>query len=167
MYIGLDISDRAYYREIVAGRDWNVSEFILGRANDKPGFSINRAIRNEQGELLGIVAASFVPSGLDGVLEIHRSEGAGVSLVDHKGMHVHRYPATEHSWEQRNWLKLYPLLEKCTQRERGYRDRRIRAELEPSIWRRSVVRRPRPRGHSFRKGLPRRWISLFSDRRSK
>ncbi|HBZ56789.1 MAG TPA: hypothetical protein DEO88_15410, partial [Syntrophobacteraceae bacterium] len=109
--IGLDVSDRSYYQAVVAGRDWTVSELFLGRVTADPTFVISRGIRNERGELLGVVAAAVASDRLDRVIRIDRSEGAGVSLVDHKGMHVHRYPATEFTWEQRNWLKSYPVIE--------------------------------------------------------
>jgi PAS domain S-box-containing protein len=110
-YIGLDISDRSYCREVMAGRDWAVSELIIGKATGKPAFTIGRGIRNEQGELSGLVAAAVEPDRMGTVLGIDRSEDADVSLVDNKGMLVHRHPATEYSWEQRNWLKLYPVME--------------------------------------------------------
>ena len=110
-YIGFDVSDRSFYREIVAGRDWGVSELIVGKATGKPAFTISRGIRSEQGKLLGIVAASIEPDRLDSVLGVERLKDAGVSLIDNKGMHVYRYPITEYTWEQRNWLRLYPVLE--------------------------------------------------------
>jgi PAS domain S-box-containing protein len=57
-----------------------------------------------------VVAVVLEPNLLDSFLAIPRSGGAGVSLIDNKGMHAYRYPATKYTWEQRNWLKLYPAL---------------------------------------------------------
>ncbi len=111
--IGLDISDRPYFKEIIAGRDWSISELILGRATGKPTFTICRGIRNEQKKLLGVVAAAIEPDHLDSVLGIDRSKEAGISLVDNKGMHVYRYPFIEYTMEQRNWLKHYPMIDDC------------------------------------------------------
>ena len=108
--IGLDVSNRSFYREIVDGREWVVSELFLGRVTGKPLFVISRGIRHERGELAGIVAAAVEPKDLDRVMAIERQRDAGVSLVDHNGMHVYRFPATEYSWEQRNWLGLYSVL---------------------------------------------------------
>jgi len=110
-YIGFDISDRSFYREVIAGRDWHVSELVIGKATGKPAFTISRGIRNQKGELLGIVAASIEPDSLDTALSLYRSSDAGVSLIDHRGMNVYRYPAFNYTWEQRNWLKRYPLME--------------------------------------------------------
>ncbi len=95
----------------MAGRDRYVSELILSKTTGKPGFAISRGIRSEQGELLGVVAAFFDPDSLDHILRIDRSKDAGVSLIDNKGMHVNRYPETAISWEERNWLKLYSVIE--------------------------------------------------------
>lgn len=109
---GTDFSYRSSFREIVSGREWVVSDLILSRTTGEPVFSISRGIRDEKGSLLGIVTAVVVPDRLDRVLAVERTKGAGVSLIDSKGMIVYRHPATEYTWEQRNWLlKTYPELE--------------------------------------------------------
>jgi PAS domain S-box-containing protein len=110
-YIGFNFNDRSYFRNVIEGHDWAVSELIVGRATGKPTFTVSRAIRDEHGELLGVVAASIEPDGLESVLGVVRSKDAGVSLIDNKGMHVYRYPPTTYTWEQRNWLTLYPILD--------------------------------------------------------
>jgi PAS domain S-box-containing protein len=110
-FIGMDVSDREFYREIVAGKDWVVSDLILSKTTQQPSFTISRGIRNERGELLGIIVAGILPAKLDRVLAVKRPGDAGVSLLDSKGMNAYRYPAVQYTWEQRNWLKLYPFLE--------------------------------------------------------
>ena len=109
-FIGMDISDREFYREIVAGKDWVVSDLLLSKTTHQPSFTISRGIRNERGELLGIIVAGILPGKLDRVLGVNRPGDAGVSLLDSKGMHVYRYPATQYTWEERNWLKHYPVI---------------------------------------------------------
>jgi PAS domain S-box-containing protein len=110
-FIGMDVSDREFYREIVAGKDWVVSDLLLSKTTQQPSFTISRGIRNERGELLGIIVAGILPAKLDRVLAVKRPGDAGVSLLDSRGMNVYRYPASQYTWEQRNWLKLYPFLE--------------------------------------------------------
>ena len=110
-YVGFDVGDRSFVRGIISGRDWAISELILGKATGRWAFTISRGIRNEQGKLLGIVAASIEPDRLDSVLGVARSMEAGVSLVDNKGTHVYRYPRADYTPEQRNWLNLYPVIE--------------------------------------------------------
>jgi signal transduction histidine kinase len=109
--IDLNLSDRSYFRAVMEGKDSFVSELIVGKVTKKPAFVVSRAIRTADGALLGVVAAAIEPDRLESVLGISRSEDAGVSLVDNKGMHVSRFPPTEYTWEQRNWLKLYPIIE--------------------------------------------------------
>jgi PAS domain S-box-containing protein len=109
-YIGFDLSDRSFFQKVKHGQEWAVSELIVGRATGKPAFTVSCGIRNEKGALLGVVAASIEPDRMESVLGIPRSGDAGVSLIDNKGMHVFRYPPSTYTWEQRNWLKLYPIL---------------------------------------------------------
>ena len=59
--IGRNYSDRSYFREIVNGREWTVSELVISRATGKPVFGISRGIRDEKGTLLGVVVAMIIP----------------------------------------------------------------------------------------------------------
>ena len=108
-FIGINFEDRDYFREIVSGREWTVSDLLLSRTTGRPSFTISRGIRSDTGQLLGIVVAGILPEQLDHILAIKRSKGGGHALVDRKGMLVYRYPAINHpTWEQRNWLRDYP-----------------------------------------------------------
>jgi len=110
-YVGLDLSEASFLEEIVNGKKWVVSELILRGTTAKPGFTIARGIRNEKGQLLGIVGASIEPDLLDGVLGIERGKGAAINILDSKGMLVFRYPRFYPSWEERNWFKRLPQLQ--------------------------------------------------------
>ena len=107
-FLGMRLGDRDYFRKIVAGQDYVISDLLLSRTTGKPSFTISRGIRDEQGVLLGIVVAGILPERLDEELGIKRILGGGFALVDTKGMMVYRYPAIEATWEERNWLKQYP-----------------------------------------------------------
>ena len=103
-YLGFDFSDRSYFTKVAEGQEWFISELIVGRATGKPSFAISRAVRADNGDLLGVLAASIEPDNLDLPLGFPRSsKGAGISLIDNMGMHVYRFPHTEYTWEQRNW----------------------------------------------------------------
>ena len=108
--IGVNVSDRPFFREIRSGREWVVSEAFSGKVTGQELFVICRAIRSEQGELAGIVAAAILPANLDRIIAIKRYQDAGVSLIDSRGMHAYRFPATNYTPEQRNWLKHYPVI---------------------------------------------------------
>ena len=106
--IGINYSDRSYFREIANGREWMVSELIIAKTTGEPVFGISRGIRDGKGALLGIVVAAIIPEKLDAGLAVERSKGGGHALVDNKGMLVYRYPAINATWEERNWLKRIP-----------------------------------------------------------
>jgi PAS domain S-box-containing protein len=109
---GADASDRSYFRDVVNGREWAVSELIIGKVSGKPTFVISRGVRDNKGNLLGVIFAAILPEKLDAQLAIERGKGGGISLVDRQGMLVYRYPAIDTTWEERNWLRQYPEYEK-------------------------------------------------------
>jgi len=109
--IGTDLTERSYFREISAGQDIVVSDLTLSKKTGGPTFTISRGIRNDGGDLIGIVIAEIAPDELKGVLGIQRSLDASVSILDSKGMLVYRYPVTDYTWEQRNRLAQVPVLE--------------------------------------------------------
>ncbi len=115
--VGRNYSDRSYFREVANGREWMVSELIIARTTGKPTFGISRGIRDDKGALLGIVFAAINPDKLDDRLAVERGKGGGFALVDNKGMLVYRYPAIEATWEERNWLKQFPVLAKILKGE--------------------------------------------------
>ncbi len=109
--IGTDLTERSYFREISAGQDIVVSDLTLSKKTGGPTFTISRGIRNDGGDLIGIVIAEIAPDELKGVLGIQRSLDASVSILDSKGMLVYRYPVKDYTWEQRNRLAQVPVLE--------------------------------------------------------
>src|SRR5208337_3992161 len=109
--IGIDLTEHSDFREIPAGQDIAVSDLMLSKKTGGPTFTISRGIRNDGGDLIGIVIAEIAPDELKGVLGIQRSLDASVSILDSKGMLVYRYPVTDYTWEQRNRLAQVPVLE--------------------------------------------------------
>ena len=107
-FLGINLADREYFKEIVAGREYVISDLLLSRTTQKPSFTISRAIRDEKGLLLGVVTIGILPERLDKALGVERFKGGGFAVVDSKGMLVFRYPVIETTWEDRNWLKQYP-----------------------------------------------------------
>ena len=110
----ISFADRKYFREILAGRECVVGDLVLSRVEKLPFFHVGRAIRDEKGTLLGVVLATIDPEKLDLVLGIERSKNAAVSLLDPQGMLVYRYPHIKQTWEERNWFKSMPILEKSS-----------------------------------------------------
>lgn len=112
--IGIDCSDRSYFRDIINGREWTVGELIIAKTTKKPAFGISRGIRDDKGILQGIVFGVVIPEKLGARLAVERSEGRTFALVDNKGALVFRHPAVDQTWEERkNWLKLFPELKEA------------------------------------------------------
>jgi PAS domain S-box-containing protein len=105
---GQSATDWRHIQDIIGGREWTVSDLIIAKATGDPIISIARGIRDDRGQLLGIVAASIPSDRFDTVLTIERPQGSGHAVVDSKGMLVYRYPWIKPSWEQRNWIKDFP-----------------------------------------------------------
>lgn len=106
--IGLDISDRPYFKEIHSGKEWAVSNLLKLHTTGVLGFVVARAIRDENNAMLGIVVASIQLDRLDRVLTFQRLKKGGFSIVDKSGMLVYRYGTKEMTWEERDWLRRYP-----------------------------------------------------------
>ena len=77
---GESISNRKYFQEIVGGRDWAVGDLVSGKAVKQPIIPIARAVRDEQGQLLGILVATILPDRLDEVLAFERPKEEGMRL---------------------------------------------------------------------------------------
>lgn len=117
--VGMDVSDRDYYRKILSGKDWVVSDLMESRLDGKPIFTISTGIRDEGGQLLGVVLSVVLPEGLDELLGVERSRGGGITLGDSKGMLVYRYPHDENlDWEKRQrYVRSFAIREALEGRE--------------------------------------------------
>jgi PAS domain S-box-containing protein len=115
--VGTDITDRVYFQSILSGREWVISDLILSKNTGKPIFTISRSIRNEQGQLLGMVLAAIDPDLLDDVLALERPKEGGISLIDSEGMLVYRFPRIDVTWEERDWLKSQPFIKTALEGE--------------------------------------------------
>ncbi|MBI4322642.1 MAG: PAS domain S-box protein [Chloroflexi bacterium] len=108
--VGVDIFDRTYFREILGGRDWVVSDLMTGRITGKPIFNVVRGVRDEKGALVGVVMAAVEPGQLGEILGFERRGGGAIVLIDRQGWGVYRYPEIELAWEQRSWGAAVPLI---------------------------------------------------------
>lgn len=108
--VGLDISDRSYFREISAGKEWVVSDLLLSLIAAQPIFTISRGVRDAKGTLQGIVVSVILPDRLREILAIERAGEGAIAILDSKGRAVYRYPEIEWTWEQRGLLNTYPVI---------------------------------------------------------
>jgi PAS domain S-box-containing protein len=105
------------FSRIRAGEECAVTPVFVSSYSGDRVFTVFRGIRDEKGKVLGVVACTVVVDKLDHLMAIKRSRGAGISLIDNKGVHVYRHPRSEYTEEQRNWLKLYPVIEQVLKGE--------------------------------------------------
>jgi PAS domain S-box-containing protein len=111
--IGLDVGDRAYLREVAAGREWALSELIQSRTTGQPIFTISRGVRDKDGNLLGILIAGVNPDELAEMFAVELSREGAITLIDSRGMAVCQYPKMEWDWEARNLLKKRPAVKEA------------------------------------------------------
>ena len=102
--IGHHAGDLDAVRAVVAGRDWAVSDLLPGWAMEAPTLVVARAVRDDQGGLLGVVVATVDPARLGAILPIERAKGGAVAIHDSRGRLVYRYPELDLSWEERDAL---------------------------------------------------------------
>lgn len=82
---GINISDRSYFRQIVSGADWSVSDVLTTRTEREPGFIVATGIRSKKGQLLGVVVSSIDDHKMMSALHIPARQGASFVLFDRNG----------------------------------------------------------------------------------
>jgi signal transduction histidine kinase len=111
--VSRDISDRPYFREIAAGREWAVSNLFQSKTIGAPVFTISRGIRDQSGILQGLVIATVLPEKLNEVYRFERARQSAITIIDRSGRAVFRNPRVEWSWENRDRYKVYPGLKEA------------------------------------------------------
>ena len=109
--IGLEVGDLPYFREVVEGREWVVSDlFWIPSEPGEPVFVVARGIRNQEGALRGIVIAVVEAELLGEVLRVERAGQASDMVIDRQGRIVYRYPEVKMTWEKRSLPDAQPLM---------------------------------------------------------
>lgn len=108
--IQMDLSDRNYVRKIISGEKWVVSDLIISRATGEPIFTISRAIRGNEGKLLGIIVAGVSADKMGDVISLELSKDETITILDSTGTAVYQYPAREWTLEERDLLKNRPAI---------------------------------------------------------
>ena len=107
--IGLEVGDRDYFREILAGKEYVVSDLLISRSTHQEIFVVARGVRDSSGKLLGVAAAAVDPRKLgNNVIPTDRPEKGTILLFDHHGSTIYTRP--EVAVGERNWTKIDPLL---------------------------------------------------------
>jgi PAS domain S-box-containing protein len=81
------VSDRWYFKKVIASGQLSSGEFIISRTRSQPTFSIAYPLKNEGGAIVGAIIVGFLLDSFKDLLE--RAElpaGANFALIDHKGI---------------------------------------------------------------------------------
>ena len=105
--MGINLADRAYIREIMNGKEWALSNLVMGKFWKEPLFGLARGIRDETGRLAGIVIFVMEPAHIGQVFGARDLENRNVVLFDGEGNIVYSHP-TGFSWERRGLMQNRP-----------------------------------------------------------
>jgi len=114
---GINVSDQPYFREIVAGKEWMVSDVLTSQTLGRPIFTVSRGIRGESGVLLGLVVVVVIPEMLDEIMAVKEIGNVTITLVDRQGAIAYRYPRNDEATIGTSVLKRFPDVEKILQGE--------------------------------------------------
>ncbi|MFZ5652166.1 MAG: methyl-accepting chemotaxis protein, partial [Bacillota bacterium] len=105
----LDLKDRSYFKDIMAGKEQAVSEVLISKTNQKPICVVSAPIK-ENGSVRGVIHISMTLDSL-GKLIGETKAGTGYSyIVDEKGRVV-AHPDTQFIAEQKDLSTLPPVRE--------------------------------------------------------
>jgi signal transduction histidine kinase len=91
--LGINISDRPYFKKILAGQDQIVSDLVISYISRSAILTVSEAFRDPDGTLKGVVVAVIDPDKLgERALKLDRPEGARFSLFDSTGAIVYTRP---------------------------------------------------------------------------
>lgn len=79
--IGIDISDRAYFRRIASGQDWTVSQLLACGPTGEPAFIIAHRVERD-GRLAGAIISAVPPESLQNFVLATAVPGVSYSVLD-------------------------------------------------------------------------------------
>ncbi len=82
--VGINISDRQYFRKIAAGADYAVSNLLATRPTGRPGFAIGQRVERN-GRFIGVLFSVISPAALRSFVSITASPEVGYGILDSSG----------------------------------------------------------------------------------
>jgi len=96
------------FREILAGKDWLITNLTRTPAPGTSTFSILQSIRDPSGRLLGVLVTSLDPDRMRPWLAVKRGPTGAIDVVDSSGWLVYRDPwPARIAYQERDWT-VYP-----------------------------------------------------------
>jgi signal transduction histidine kinase len=87
----ISVAGRKYFRDAVRSGMFSTGEFSIGRIAKRPVITFAQPVKNASNKLTGVIAVSINLGHIQSLFEkIHLSEGSSFSLLDHRGIILHR-----------------------------------------------------------------------------
>lgn len=91
--LGLNLSDRKYFREAVRTGGFVVGEYILGRATGRHAINYARPFYLPSGQMAGIIVVGFDLAQYRRLISQKAiSDGYVLTIADHRGVRLYRHP---------------------------------------------------------------------------
>ncbi|NMB87588.1 MAG: PAS domain S-box protein, partial [Chloroflexi bacterium] len=111
--VGRDLSIRDFVQAVLAGKPWAVGDLIdRGVVTDAPTLGIATAIRDDTGQLRGVVISAIEPTRLSELTFTQERSASGIyALVDRQGVLIYSSAEPDPGWDARvNWMEGDPVL---------------------------------------------------------
>lgn len=92
----------------MSGEGWTITSVTRSHLPGANTFVVARGVRDERGQLQGVLVAAIDPMEIEGLRNVRQRPGVAISLVDGSGWLAFRLPEGETSDEPRDWGRLYP-----------------------------------------------------------
>ena len=85
------VSDRRYFKNALASGQLSSGEYLIGRASILQAFGIGHPLRNENGEIVGVIGMAFRLDAMKDLLNRSKlPSGTSFMILDHKGTVLYR-----------------------------------------------------------------------------
>src|SRR3972149_4765958 len=92
----INVADRAYFRRAVETRDFAIGEFQIGRVTKKPTLNLGYPVLDEEARVQAVVFVALDLAWLNELAaKAQLPSGSVLTVVDHKGTILARYPDHE------------------------------------------------------------------------
>lgn len=77
----LDLSDRDYFKKIMSGEDFVISNPLVSKSTGLPSFVIAFSVRDDSGKIVGMVGGTVPLSALSSIVEVFNVGGNGYGIM--------------------------------------------------------------------------------------
>ncbi len=112
-FVGTDIGDREYFKKILNGAEWSVSNLLFFGTTGRMIFTINRGFLDDNGDLLGVMVTGIYADHMENILGIDRTGKGMLNLLDRNGVAVFEYPGYSSLLEKGPLIEEFPMIKKA------------------------------------------------------